>query len=131
MGTKNYTILISIFFILLFMYADQQNKKPFPGLIPAPTDIEYLESETKILSHIAVDYNADDKKLKNVIGLALSELVEIGYNTEISGISGPKIIISVSVDESVFNTAESYELDIIPNSITLIGSDHALSLIHI
>ena len=58
MGIKNYTILISIVFIVLFMSADQQNKDPFPGLVPAPADIEYLNSETKILGNIAIDYNA-------------------------------------------------------------------------
>ena len=71
MGIKNYTILISIVFIVLFMSADQQNKDPFPGLVPAPADIEYLNSETKILGDIATDYNADDTQLENIIGLAL------------------------------------------------------------
>ena len=121
MGTKNYTILISIFFIVLFMSADQQNKKHFPGLVPAPADIEYLDSETKILGDIAIDYSPDDKQLENVIALALSELIDIGYNTELLESSGISTIISVSVDESISNTAESYELDIIPDGITLRG----------
>ena len=67
MGTKNYTILISIVFIVLFMSADQQNKKTFPGLVPTPAEIEYLSSETKILGDITIDYNADDAELKNKI----------------------------------------------------------------
>ena len=125
MGIKNYTILISIVFIVLFMSADQQNKDPFPGLVPAPADIEYLDSETKILGDIAIDYNADDTKLENIIGLAQSELKDIGYNTGLSESSEPRTIISVSVDESISNTAESYDLDIIPDGITLSGSDHA------
>ena len=84
MGTKNYTILISIFFIALFMSADQQNKKTFPGLVPTPAEIEYLGSETKILGDITIDYNADNEELKNIIDLALSELTDIGYNTKLS-----------------------------------------------
>ena len=125
MGIKNYTILISIVFIVLFMSADQQNKDPFPGLVPAPADIEYLNSETKILGDIAIDYNADDTQLENIIGLAQSELKDIGYNTELSESSDPRTIISVSVDESISITAESYDLDIIPDGIILRGSDHA------
>ena len=125
MGTKNYTILISIFFIVLFMSADQQNKKTFPGLVPTPAEIEYLSSETKILGDITIDYNADDTELKNKIDLALSELIDIGYNTELLESSGISTIISVSVDENISNTAESYELDIIPDGITLRGSNHA------
>ena len=125
MGIKNYTILISIVFIVLFMSADQQNKDPFPGLVPAPADIEYLDSETKILGNISIDYNSDNAELKNLIGLAKSELKDIGYNTKLSESSDPRTIISVSVDESISNTAESYELDIIPDGITLRGSNHA------
>ena len=73
MGIKNYTILISIVFIVLFMSADQQNKDPFPGLVPAPADIEYLNSETKILGDLAIDYNADDTELKNKISQQMVE----------------------------------------------------------
>ena len=64
MGTKNYTILISIFFIILFMSADQQNKKTFPGLVPTPAEIEYLSSETKILGDITIDTTLMIQNLK-------------------------------------------------------------------
>ena len=63
MGTKNYTIIISIFFIVLLMSADQQNNKPFPGLVPAPANIEYLDTEIIIHDAIELDYDSGNKYL--------------------------------------------------------------------
>ena len=44
MGAKKYTTIISILFIILLMSANKHNNEIFPGLVPAPAYIEFLDT---------------------------------------------------------------------------------------
>ena len=125
MGTKNYTIIISIFFIILLMSSAQQNNKSFPGLVPTPKVIEYLDTDIKIHDTMVMNYNSDDKNLHDIIGLAESELTDISYKMRVGNNNENFTKISVAIDQSISKTAESYNLEIVPEGITLKGSDHA------
>ena len=79
MGSKKYTTIISILFIILLMSTNKQNNEIFPGLVPAPAYIEFVDSKLQIEETIRLDYNPMDKNLKNMIRMAESELSDIGY----------------------------------------------------
>ena len=55
MGSKKYTTIISILFILLLMSTNKQNNKIFPGLVPAPTHIEFVDSKLELKETIRLD----------------------------------------------------------------------------
>ena len=81
MGSKKYTTIISILFIILLMSTNKHNNEIFPGLVPAPSYIEFVDTNLEIEDAIRMYYNSEDKNLKNMIRLAESELSDIGYKT--------------------------------------------------
>ena len=44
MGSKKYTTIISILFIILLMSTNKQKNEIFPGLVPAPAYIEFVDT---------------------------------------------------------------------------------------
>ena len=125
MGSKKYTTIISILFIILLMSTNKHNNEIFPGLVPAPSYIEFVDTNLEIEEAIRMDYNSEDKYLKNMIRLAKSELSDIGYKTTDSNSEQGQTRLSVRVDHNISEAPESYRLNIDPQGIEIIGSDHA------
>ena len=125
MGSKKYTTIISILFIILLMSTNKHNNEIFPGLVPAPSYIEFVDTNLEIEEAIRMDYNLEDKYLKNMIRLAKSELSDIGYKTTDSNSEQGQTRLSVRVDHNISEAPESYRLNIDPQGIEIIGSDHA------
>ena len=125
MGSKKYTTIISILFIILLMSTNKHNNEIFPGLVPAPSYIEFVDTNLEIEEAIRMDYNSEDKNLKNMIRLAESELSDIGYKTTDSNSEQGQTRLSVRVDHNISEAPESYRLNIDPQGIEIIGSDHA------
>ena len=48
MGSKKYTTIISILFIILLMSTNKHNNEIFPGLVPAPYYIEFVDTNLEI-----------------------------------------------------------------------------------
>ena len=125
MGTKNYIAIISLLFIILLMSSSKQNNEIFPGLVPAPAHIEFLDSNLDINETIGLDYNSEDKNLTNIITLAKSELSSIGYKATESNNIGGQTKLSIGVDQNISESPESYKLKIDAKGIEIIGSDYA------
>ena len=125
MGSKKYTTIISILFIILLMSTNKHNNEIFPGLVPAPSYIEFVDTNLEIEEAIRMYYNSEDKNLKNMIRLAESELSDIGYKTTDSNSEQGQTRLSVRVDHNISEAPESYRLNIDPQGIEIIGSDHA------
>jgi len=125
MGSKKYTTIISILFIILLMSTNKQKNEIFPGLVPAPAYIEFVDSKLQIEETIRMDYNPKDKNLKNMIRLAKSELSDIGYKPSDSNSKKEQTRLSIRVDQNISETPESYRLKIDPQGIEITGSDHA------
>ena len=125
MGSKKYTTIISILFTILLMSANKHNNEIFPGLVPAPSYIEFVDTNLEIEDAIRMYYNSEDKNLKNMIRLAESELSDIGYKTTDSNSEQGQTRLSVRVDHNISEAPESYRLNIDPQGIEIIGSDHA------
>ena len=125
MGSKKYTTIISILFIILLMSTNKQKNEIFPGLVPAPAYIEFVDSKLQIEETIRLDYNPKDKNLKNMIRLAKSELSDIGYKPSDSNSKKEQTRLSIRVDQNISETPESYRLKIDPQGIEITGSDHA------
>jgi len=125
MGSKKYPTIISILFIILLMSTNKQNNEIFPGLVPAPSYIEFVDSNLEIEETIRMDYNSEDKNLKNMIRLAKSEFSDIGYKATDSNREQEQTRLSIRVDHSISEAPESYRLNIDPQGIVIIGSDHA------
>ena len=125
MGSKKYTTIISILFIILLMSTNKHNNEIFPGLVPAPSYIEFVDSSLEIKEAIRMYYNSEDKNLKNMIRLAESELSDIGYKTTDSNSEQGQTRLSIRVDHNISEAPESYRLNIDPQGIEIIGSDHA------
>ena len=125
MGTKNYIAIISLLFIILLMSSSKQNNEIFPGLVPAPAHIEFLDSNLDINETIGLDYNSEDKNLTNMINLAKSELSSIGYKATESNNIGRQTKLSIGVDQNISESPESYRLKIDKKGIEIIGSDYA------
>ena len=125
MGTKNYITIISLLFIILLMSSSKQNNEIFPGLVPAPYHIEFLDSNLDINEALGLDYNSEDKNLTNIITLAKSELSSIGYKaTESNNING-QTKLSIGVNQNISESPESYKLKIDAKGIEITGSDYA------
>ena len=125
MGSKNYTTIISILFIILLMSTNKQNNEIFPGLVPAPTHIEFADGELRLGDALGLDYNPKDKNLKNIIRLTKSELSSIGYSITDPGSNEAHTRLSINIDHHITQTPESYNLKIDPQGIDIIGSDYA------
>ena len=125
MGSKNYTTIISILFIILLMSTNKQNNEIFPGLVPAPTHIEFADGELRLADALGLDYNPKDKNLKNIIRLTKSELSSIGYSITDSGSDEAHTRLSINIDHHITQTPESYNLKIDTQGIEIIGSDYA------
>ena len=125
MGSKNYTTIISILFIILLMSTNKQNNEIFPGLVPAPTHIEFADGELRLGDALGLDYNPKDKNLKNIIRITKSELSRIGYSITDSGSDEAHTRLSINIDHHITQTPESYNLKIDPQGIDIIGSDYA------
>ena len=125
MGSKKYTTIISILFIILLMSTNKHNNEIFPGLVPAPSYIEFVDTNLEIEDAIRMYYNSEDKNLKNMIRLAESELSDIGYKTTDSNSEQGQTRLSICVDHKISEAPESYRLNIDPQGIEIIGSDHA------
>ena len=125
MGTKNYIAIISLLFIILLMSSSKQNNEIFPGLVPAPAHIEFLDSNLDINETIGLDYNSEDKNLTNIITLAKSELSSIGYKATESNNIGGQTKLSIGVDQNISESPESYKLKIDAKGIEITGSDYA------
>ena len=125
MGSKNYTTIISILFIILLMSTNKQNNEIFPGLVPAPIHIEFADGELRLGDALGLDYNPKDKNLKNIIRLTKSELSRIGYSVTDSGSDEVHTRLSINIDHNITQTPESYNLKIDPQGIDIIGSDYA------
>ena len=125
MGSKNYTKIISILFIILLMSTNKQNNEIFPGLVPAPTHIEFADGELRLEDALGLDYNPKDKNLKNIIRLTKSELSRIGYSVTDSGSDEAHTRLSINIDHNITQTPESYNLKIAPQGIDISGSDYA------
>ena len=125
MGSKKYTTIISILFIILLMSTNKHNNEIFPGLVPAPSYIEFVDTNLEIEEAIRMYYNSEDKNLKNMIRLAESELSDIGYKTTDSNSEQGQTRLSIRVDHNISEAPESYRLNIDPQGIEIIGSDHA------
>ena len=125
MGSKKYTTIISILFIILLMSANKHNNEIFPGLVPAPAYIEFVDTNLEIEETIKMDYNSEDKNLKNMIRMAESELSDIGYKATDSTSKQEQTRLSIRVDHNISEAPESYRLNIDPQGIEIIGSDHA------
>ena len=125
MGSKKYTTIISILFIILLMSTNKHNNEIFPGLVPAPSYIEFVDTNLEIEDAIRMYYNSEDKNLKNMIRLAESELSDIGYKTTDSNSEQGQTRLSIRVDHNISEAPESYRLNIDPQGIEIIGSDHA------
>ena len=125
MGSKNYTTIISILFIILLMSTNKQNNEIFPGLVPAPTHIEFADGELRLGDALGLDYNPKDKNLKNIIRLTKSELSSIGYSIIDPGSDEAHTRLSINIDHHITQTPESYNLKIDPQGIDIIGSDYA------
>ena len=125
MGSKKYTTIISILFIILLMSTNKQKNEIFPGLVPAPAYIEFVDSKLQIEETIRLDYNPKDKNLKNMIRLAKSELSDIGYKPSDSNSKQEQTRLSIRVDQNISEAPESYRLKIDPQGIEITGSDQA------
>ena len=125
MGTKNYIAIISLLFIILLMSSSKQNNEIFPGLVPTPAHIEFLDSNLDINETIGLDYNSKDKNLTNIITLAKSELSSIGYKATESNNIGGQTKLSIGVDQNISESPESYKLKIDAKGIEITGSDYA------
>ena len=125
MGTKNYITIISLLFTILLMSSSKQNNEIFPGLVPAPAHIEFLDSNLDINETIVLDYNSEDKNLTSIITLAKSELSSIGYKTTESNYIGGQTKLSIGVDQNISESPESYNLKIDVKGIEITGSDYA------
>ena len=125
MGSKNYTTIISILFIILLMSTNKQNNEIFPGLVPAPTHIEFADGELRLGDALGLDYNPKDKNLKNIIRITKSELSRIGYSITDPGSNEAHTRLSINIDHHITQTPESYNLKIDPQGIDIIGSDYA------
>ena len=125
MGSKNYTKIISILFIILLMSTNKQNNEIFPGLVPAPIHIEFADGELRLGDALGLDYNPKDKNLKNIIRLTKSELSSIGYSVTDSGSDEAHTRLSINIDHNITQTPESYNLKIAPQGIDISGSDYA------
>ena len=125
MGSKNYTKIISILFITLLMSTYKQNNEIFPGLVPAPTHIEFADGELRLGDALDLDYNPKDKNLKNIIRLTKSELSSIGYSVTDSDSDEAHTRVSINIDQNITETPESYNLKIAPQGIDISGSDYA------
>ena len=125
MGSKNYTTIISILFIILLMSTNKQNNEIFPGLVPAPTHIEFADGELRLADALGLDYNPKDKNLKNIIRITKSELSRIGYSITDPGSNEAHTRLSINIDHHITQTPESYNLKIDPQGIDIIGSDYA------
>ena len=125
MGSKNYTTIISILFIILLMSTNKQNNEIFPGLVPAPTHIEFADGELRLGDALGLDYKPKDKNLKNIIRLTKSELSRIGYSITDSGSDEAHTRLSINIDHNITQTPESYNLKIDTQGIDIIGSDYA------
>ena len=125
MGSKKYTTIISILFIILLMSTNKQKNEIFPGLVPAPAYIEFVDSKLQIEETIRLDYNPKDKNLNNMIRLAKSELSDIGYKPSDSNSKQEQTRLSIRVDQNISEAPESYRLKIDPQGIEITGSDHA------
>ena len=125
MGSKNYTTIISILFIILLMSTNKQNNEIFPGLVPAPTHIEFADGELRLGDALGLDYNPKDKNLKNIIRITKSELSRIGYSVTDPGSDEAHTRLSINIDHHITQTPESYNLKIDPQGIDIIGSDYA------
>ena len=125
MGSKKYTTIISILFIILLMSTNKHNNEIFPGLVPAPSYIEFVDTNLEIEEAIRMYYNSEDKNLKNMIRLAESELSDIGYKTTDSNSERGQTRLSIRVDHNISEAPEFYRLNIDPQGIEIIGSDHA------
>ena len=125
MGPKNYTKIISILFITLLMSTYKQNNEIFPGLIPAPTHIEFADGELRLTDALGLDYNPKDKNLKNIIRITKSELSSIGYSLTDSDSDEEHTRLSINIDQNITQTPESYNLKIAPQGIDISGSDYA------
>jgi len=124
-GTKNYITIISLLFVILLMSNSKQNNEIFPGLIPAPNHIEFLDSDLDINEVLGLDYNLEDKNLIDIINLAKSEISDIGYKATESNNKGGQTILSIGVNQNVSESPESYRLKIDSNGIEIIGSDYS------
>ena len=125
MGSKNYTKIISILFIILLMSTNKQNNEIFPGLVPAPIHIEFADGELRLGDALGLDYNPKDKNLKNIIRITKSELSRIGYSVTDSGSDEAHTRLSINIDHNITQTPESYNLKIAPQGIDISGSDYA------
>ena len=125
MGSKNYTKIISILFITLLMSTYKQNNENFPGLVPAPTHIEFADSELRLGDALGLDYNPKDKNLKNIIRFTKTELSSIGYSVTDSDSDEAHTRVSINIDQNITETPESYNLKIAPQGIDISGSDYA------
>ena len=125
MGSKNYTTIISILFIILLMSTNKQNNEIFPGLVPAPIHIEFADGELMLGDALGLDYNPKDKNLKNIIRLTKSELSRIGYSITDPGSDEAHTRLSINIDHNITQTPESYNLKIAPQGIDISGSDYA------
>jgi len=107
------------------MSSSKQNNEIFPGLVPAPYHIEFLDSNLDINEALGLDYNSEDKNLTNIITLAKSELSSIGYKaTESNNING-QTKLSIGVNQNISESPESYKLKIDAKGIEITGSDYA------
>ena len=125
MGSKNYTKIISILFITLLMSTYKKNNEIFPGLVPAPTHIEFADSELRLGDALGLDYNPKDKNLKNIIRFTKTELSSIGYSVTDSDSDEAHTRVSINIDQNITETPESYNLKIAPQGIDISGSDYA------
>jgi len=107
------------------MSNSKQNNEIFPGLIPAPNHIEFLDSDLDINEVLGLDYNLEDKNLIDIINLAKSEISDIGYKATESNNKGGQTILSIGVNQNVSESPESYRLKIDSNGIEIIGSDYS------
>ena len=79
MGSKKYTTIISILFIILLMSTNKHNNEIFPGLVPAPSYIEFVDTNLEIEEAIRMYYNSEDKNLKRQIQTANKDKPDCPY----------------------------------------------------
>ena len=123
MEIKTYTKPISIMFVAVLMSASNPNNKIFNSLIPAPSHIDYINSDLLIKNTLGLDYNIHNKRVHRIIQLIKTDLNKIGYKT--SNRDNPKINISIKIDPNISDKSGSYILKINSEGIEITGCDNA------
>mgnify|MGYP001350518671 CR=1 FL=1 len=123
MEIKTYTKVISIIFVAVLMSASNPNNKIFNSLIPAPSHIDYINSDLLIKNTLRLDYNIHNKRVHRIIQLIKTDLNKIGYKT--LNRDNPKINISIKIDPNISDRSESYILQINSEGIEITGCDNA------